>query len=671
MGYRKGLCSAMQLVILKGKVHQICRMYFKATFRHNPATGKSDWYYRLVESHRNVLDEIRQHTILSVGFMNEFTGEQIDQIQEGINSRVLGQQSLFKDEQVSAYVEQLYQQMVKKKKIDTGTTESNKDIETVDLKTLKNKNVREVGAEWLALQAVKQLGIDKYLANRSWTDEDISLALSHIVSRTIYPASELKTVRFMEDNSSICELTGYDLSQLTKDRLYDISQKLFEEKEGLENYLSKKTNEIFDLQDEIILYDLTNSYFEGEKRKSTLAGYGRSKEKRSDCPLVVLALVVNVEGFIKYSSIYQGNMSDSKTLGDIIDHLRFSTSNNSRRAIVVIDAGIATKDNLNLIEKKGYDYVCVSRSTESEIKKAETGRPFMVTDKKNRKITLEKMLTDNMMSYYLKVTSPTKAMKERAMKTLFEQRFEEGLDCINKSLTKKSGIKTYDKVCERIGRLKQKYPSAYRSYKIDIERQEKEDTQKHKTRNTNIPDQPKEICTAIHWEQIPEENKKKDAACGVYFLRTSLKDKEEGLIWTIYNCIRNIESSFRVLKTDLDLRPIFHKTDQATQAHLHLGLLAYWVVNTVRHQLKQQGIHTQWREIVRIMNTQKCVTTTVQNVREQWISIRRCSEPEEKTRNIYDALNYKYAPFLRKKSVVPKPPPQKNQSLDNIHFIPG
>jgi len=80
MGYRKRLCSAMQLVILKGKVYQICRMYFKATFRHNPATGKSDWYYRLVESHRNVLDEIRQHTILSVGFMNEFTGEQIDQI---------------------------------------------------------------------------------------------------------------------------------------------------------------------------------------------------------------------------------------------------------------------------------------------------------------------------------------------------------------------------------------------------------------------------------------------------------------------------------------------------------------------------------------------------------------------------------------------------------------
>jgi hypothetical protein len=643
-------------------------MYFKATYRHNPIIGKSDWYFRLVESHRNALDEVRQRTVLSVGFLNEFTGDQINLIQEGINNRILGQQIIFEDTQVSIYVQQLYQRLVNEKKIDTGSTDSNKDIETVDLKTLKNKDIREVGAEWLSLQAVRQLGIDQYLTDKGWVNEDVSLALSHIVSRAIYPASELKTVRFMEDNSSICELTGYDINQLTKDRLYRISQKLFEEKEGLESYLSKKTNEIFDLQDEIILYDLTNSYFEGEKRSSNLARYGRSKEKRSDCPLVVLALVVNVEGFIKYSSIYQGNMSDSKSLGDIIDHLRLSTSISSKRALVVIDAGIATEDNLKLILEKGYGYVCVSRSTKKEIKKAETGSAFIVKDKKNREITLEKVLTNNDLSYYLKVTSPTKALKEKAMKTLFEQRFEEGLECIKQSLTKKSGIKTYYKVCERIGRLKQKYPSAYRSYKIDIERQNIESAATNKIKSTN---QTKEICTSIHWEQIPKENKKKQEECGVYFLRTSLKDKEESLIWTIYNCIRNIESSFRTLKTDLDLRPIFHKSDKATQAHLHLGLLAYSVVNTVRYQLKQQGINSQWREIVRIMNTQKCVTTTVQNIREQWISIRRCSEPEEKVKRIYDNLKFKYAPFIRKKSVVLKPPIQKNETIDSIQFMSG
>jgi len=452
------------------KVFYFGVMYFKATYRHNAKINKSDWYYRLVESYRNVLDEVRQRTVLSVGFMSEFSGDQIDLIEKGICDKLTGQQSLFEDEDVTVFVEALHQRMLKEKKIDLGSSNTKRDIDTVDLNTLKNKDVRELGAEWLSLQAVRELGIDSYLSSRDWSDEEVSLAVSHIVSRAVYPASELKTVRFMEDNSSICELTGYDINKMTKDKLYG-SRKLFEEKQGLENYLSRKTNELFDLHDKIILYDLTNSYFEGEKRGSRMARRGRSKEKRSDCPLVVLALVVNVEGFIKHSSIFEGNMSDSKSLCQVIDHLRASTSTGSKRAIVVIDAGIATEENLAMILGKGYDYVCVSRSTKAEIRRAEVGKPVVVKDHKNREITLEKVLTDNDSTYFMKVTSPAKALKENAMRTSFEQRFEEGLECIKTSLTKKSGVKNYEKVVERIGRLKQKYPSVHGRYKIEIEKQ--------------------------------------------------------------------------------------------------------------------------------------------------------------------------------------------------------
>ena len=116
--------------------------------------------------------------------------------------------------------------------------------------------------------------------------------------------------------------------------------------------LSTKTNELFDLQDKIYLYDLTNTYFEGRKMNSKLANFGRSKEKRSDCKLVVLALVDNVEGFIKYSNIFDGNTADNATLPKIIDNLLSQTSN-EKRAVVVIDAGIATEDNLAQIKAKG------------------------------------------------------------------------------------------------------------------------------------------------------------------------------------------------------------------------------------------------------------------------------------------------------------------------------
>ncbi len=154
-------------------------------------------------------------------------------------------------------------------------------------------------------------------------------------------------------------------------------------------------------------------------------------------------------------------------------------------------------------------------------------------------------------------------------------------------------LKKLDKVWERIGRLKERYPSIHQYYEITVT---------HDNKGT---------ATDLTYKEI--HGQKKTGKAGVYFLRTSLDTTHEKTLWTIYNALREIENTFRVLKTDIDLRPIFHKTDEASMAHLHLGLLAYWLVSTIRYQLKLKGINHQWREIVRIMNTQKRVTTTVQN----------------------------------------------------------
>ena len=147
-------------------------------------------------------------------------------------------------------------------------------------------------------------------------------------------------------------------------------------------------------------------------------------------------------------------------------------------------------------------------------------------------------------------------------------------------------------------------------------------------------------------------------------MRTNLDEKDEQTQWAIYNTIREIEASFRTLKTDLDLRPIYHKTDAGAMAHLHLGLLAYTVVNTIRHQLKQKGINNEWRDITRIMNTQKMVTTTLVNQYGQIIKIRQCSEPIPQVETIYNALGYKHKPFARKKFVVPPKEPNSFKPPD-------
>jgi len=501
----------------------------------------------------------------------------------------------------------------------------------------------------LCYQAIRQLRIDTFLDSRGWSDDDISLAMTHLISRAAYPASELKTSRWIKENSAVCELTGYDAARITKDSLYRISHRLFAEKDSLEKYLSHRTNELFDLQDKIMLFDLTNTYFEGIKPHSNLARYGRSKEKRSDAKLVVLALVINPEGFIKYSSVFQGNKADCNTLPEVIEKLRTATSATVKKALVVIDAGIATDENLKLIREKGYDYLCVTRSTLKDYTVNSANGGATVYDKKDQPIELCRVQSKNNTDYYLRVKSHGKERKERSMNSRFQDRFEEELQKIKNSLSKKGGVKQLDKVHQRIGRLKQKCPSIHRYYQIDI------------TSND------KNIVTQITWAIKPLADPNQNS--GIYFLRTTLTPDNEATVWMFYNIIREIESTFRVLKTDLDLRPIFHQKDDSTMAHLHLGLLAYWLVNTIRHQLKKENIHSGWSEIVRIMNTQKCVTTVAQNNHDEIISIRRCSEPEAKVRQIYDALHYKHAPFTRKKSVVLKPTPKKILSPQNKTII--
>jgi len=272
------------------------------------------------------------------------------------------------------------------------------------------------------------------------------------------------------------------------------------------------------------------------------------------------------------------------------------------------------------------------------------------------------------------------------MNNNFQNGFEKGLNIIKASLSKKSGIKLEQKVIERIGRLKQKYQSIHKYYEINYD-VETEIITKRKTKEKNEVRKIKSLSWSI------KEKIEVNETSGIYFLRTSLQDTET-IVWEGYNTIREIESTFRTLKTDLDLRPIYHKRDDATLAHINLGLLAYWVVNTIRFQLKRSetkntetekigkenaetkktepknikikknnttdnqtinaSINFCWKEIIRTMNTQKAVTTTAQNNFEEIILIRRCSEPNEKVKAIYEKLKYKIQPYTKRKFVVHK-----------------
>jgi hypothetical protein len=330
----------------------------------------------------------------------------------------------------------------------------------------------------------------------------------------------------------------------------------------------------------------------------------------------------------------------------------------------VIDAGIATEDNLTMLIENDFDYVCVSRCKLKDYTIDPNCSPVEIEDKKKQKIQIQKVVSEKYNDFFLKIDSDAKRAKEVSMNNKFQEGFEKGLSIIKASLSKKSGIKTEEKVYERVARLKQKYPSIAKYYEISYAIETETITNKKTKQKTE-----KRKITSMTW--MIKQNIEPNEESGTYFLRTSLKMSEE-LIWMIYNIIREIESCFRTLKTDLDLRPIYHKKDDATMAHLNLGLLAYWVVNTVRYQLKKtekEGgkvqedakcqldttpINFQWREIIRIMNTQKSVLTVSQNRYDQVIISRRSSDPTPKVEAIYKRLKYKSKPFIKRKFVVHK-----------------
>ena len=591
------------------KPSHLCALYFKSSIRKHPVTGKLSGYYRLVESYRNTDNRICHRTILNIGFMEDASPEQMNIIQRRLTEKKEHKESLFEQEEdpiVKKYVDELWQRIISSKKFDIASVE--KLSRMVNADTLQHSNVREIGAEWLCHNTWDKLQLTQLLLTQGFTEEQARLAATQVISRAVYPASELRTTRWIKENSAVCELTGYDIEKLTKDKLYQSALHLYEVKDALEKHLSKRTNNLFDLEDKIILYDLTNTYFEGEKRNSQLAKFGRSKEKRKDAKLVVLALVVNIEGFIKYSSVLEGNIADNKTLPEMIEKLSTHTCNTN--AVVVLDAGIATEDNLKLIAAKGYKYLCVSRAKLKDYQVVPDRLTVLLDTKSKKTIRLKSVTTDKNTDYYLEVKSPDKAMKEAGMKSQFEKRFEEELQKIHTAIHSKGGIKKLDKVHQRIGRAKEKYPSAGQYYIIEV-----------------TPDKKAKRATEITWEKDQQKHDDKIESLGIYFLRTNMNVTDEVVVWNVYNTIREIEGAFRTLKTDLDLRPIYHKSDKATMAHLHLGIMAYWLVNTVRYQLKNHNINSCWSEIVRIGNTQKVITTTGTNTFDKMVTVRKCSQP--------------------------------------------
>ncbi len=334
---------------------------------------------------------------------------------------------------------QRYTAMILATRCDEETTRSDA-YTSVDLDTLELIRPRRVGIEQLALHAIEQLALKEKLAALGFNRHQLAAALGNIVARMAFPSSELASHDWLGQRSGLGELLGYDFEAMGLDRLYQASDQLYKNKIALESHLCDCEQALFSFEETITLYDLTNTFFEGEAKGVSKAKRGHSKEKRSDCPLITLGLVLDGSGFPRSSKLFPGNATESDTLENMLSSL-----NARKDSIVIMDAGIASEENITWLVGNGYRYLVVSRKRNRQFSDEQA---ITVKEMLGQTVRIQRVINPDTGEVELYCHSQAREQKEQAMQNRFSERYECALKSLSEGLSKKGTTKRYDKVLE-------------------------------------------------------------------------------------------------------------------------------------------------------------------------------------------------------------------------------
>ncbi|MBC8357397.1 MAG: IS1634 family transposase [Candidatus Aminicenantes bacterium] len=604
-------------------------MYVRKVSHYNKSNRVEYHTYKLVESVRTERGP-RQRTLLNLGTDFNLSQGKWKEFANRVEDIITGQIPLLDyPEEIENFAQNCARKIIRKQSSiipEKKDSDYLPDYQTVDVNSTENEQARTIGAEHVVYHTIKELELDRKLAELKFNKPHLEAAIGVIAARLINPASERKTHIWLKEISGIDELMDTDFSKLSQDRVYKVSDMLLKGKKNIEEHLSFKERNLFNLEEKIILYDLTNTFLEGTGKYNKKAHFARSKEKRSDCPLVTLGLVLDAEGFPKRSNVFDGNVSEPKTLEGMIKDL--SAEKPLNKPIIVLDAGIATEANIKWLKGNQYFYLVVSRKKKKNIPE----NVNLITVKKDDNTFVQAALVKNEETDEIELYchSKGKEKKEQGIKSLFQQRLEEELIKAHSALSKKNGTKRYEKVIEKIGRLKERFKRVAHCYEVIVEK----DPETNKAK-------------AINWHLKETENNN-----GLYVLRTNRADLTEEQIWNIYNTLTDIEDAFRCMKSELGLRPIHHQTELRTDGHIFITVLAYHLLHSIRFKLKCQGIHLSFSTIRDRLSTQVRITTTMKRKDGKMIHIRKSSLAELFHKKIYDALNLRYQPGKTVKTIL-------------------
>ena len=601
----------------------VASMFIREIKKKNPSSPKVFISHRLIESVRTPRGP-RQRVVINLGQLDlpkENWKELANRIEDLLSGYERSTVPIAADIEALArhYTKQILRKQRSEKK-ELSIPEDEQDFRTIDVNAVSSSDGKSVGPEHTGFEAMKALGFFDLFRQLGFTDDESNLATLQIVGRLVHPGSERELKRYAKEHSGLDELIGCDFSYVGHNMLYRNSDLLFKHKETIERFLRMRSKKIFSLGETIILYDLTNTYFSGNAAGYKKAKRGRSKQKRSDRPLVTLGIVLDERGFIKCSRIFDGNVGEPLTLVDMINDIHSQVSGEKpplfvTKPTIVMDAGIASEDNLDLVRENGFSYIVVSRS-----------RPEQMEDGTFEEIKEGIKVKDMRIGdeTYLHCISDGKMKKEQAIVNKARDAMEQEIKYLSEGLTIKRRLKSYPKILERIGRLRQRYSRVSKGFAIDVKEQQGK-------------------AVKITWSFDPSKlGKPYD---GSYFIRTDRMDLSKNEIWSLYIMLTSGGFSFTPVKKRLGLRPIHHSKSDRIEGHLFISILAYHLLNYIQQHLRKAGIHHRWTTVRSLLQTHMALSTHLPTADGKMVHLRYCSIPTPMQVEVYSALKITSVPL--------------------------
>lgn len=597
-------------------------MFIHKVLSRTSKKGTKYYTYRLSTSYRKN-NKVKQKLLLGLGSNFNIKRSQWPTLCHRIHTLLHGQCEIFNPE-LPTDLEAEAQRITTLLRAKCNNKKRTRDWQTVDINSLNTIHPRHVGVEHVGLWALKKLGIPALLNECGFSPNVQQTAIGSIIGRLAKPGSERATMKWLRNASGLSEFLQCDYNAMCDMQLYRASDKLYEHRETIESHVFDQAIHLFDQTPTISLYDLTNTFLEGSGDNIDKAKYGRSKERRSDCTLLSLAIVADSSGFVRRSKIFNGNVCEAATLPEMLEALEAP-----KNARIVMDRGIATEKRVTWLKEHGYRYIVASNEGRKHFdeKRAES-----IERASGGFIQAYREVAEDEVRLFCQ--SPAREAKESAKMKQKMERFEAALSALSEGLGRPRTHKRLDLVNQRIGRLKQKYSGVGPHYEITVH-----------------PDEDDLRASKITWEVLPQAGTNLTEP-GVYCLRSNEMDFTAEQLWRTYVMLTDLESVFRSLKSELGLRPIYHSSGPRAEAHLFITVLAYQLVQVIRLRLREHGERSRWTTLREIFAQQIRATIVMDKPDGRKVYVRKTAQPSVELQSLYEAIGINPVPLSMQKTTV-------------------